>query len=97
MVDDDRYCIDVLTQISGVTRALQEVTLGLLDDHVRHSVHHAVRTSLTEGEAWLDELTSPCAARCVSGCPRASGLTVHLGKQPSGCRWPVGPRIPARR
>ncbi|MFD5395162.1 metal-sensing transcriptional repressor [Streptomyces sp. NPDC127097] len=37
MVDDDRCCVDALTQISAVTRALQEVALGLLDDHVRHA------------------------------------------------------------
>ena len=36
MVDDDRYCIDVLTQISAVQAALDKVALGLLDDHARH-------------------------------------------------------------
>jgi DNA-binding FrmR family transcriptional regulator len=36
MVDDDRYCIDVLTQISAVQAALDKVALGLLDGHVRH-------------------------------------------------------------
>ena len=38
MVEDDRYCIDVLTQISAVQAALDKVALGLLDDHVRHCV-----------------------------------------------------------
>ena len=38
MVDDDRYCIDVLTQISAVQAALDKVALGLLDDHARHCV-----------------------------------------------------------
>jgi DNA-binding FrmR family transcriptional regulator len=38
MVEDDRYCIDVLTQISAVQSALEAVALGLLDDHVRHCV-----------------------------------------------------------
>jgi DNA-binding FrmR family transcriptional regulator len=38
MVDDDRYCIDVLTQISAVQAALDKVALGLLDGHVRHCV-----------------------------------------------------------
>jgi DNA-binding FrmR family transcriptional regulator len=56
MVDDDRYCIDVLTQISAVTRALQEVALGLLDDHVRHCVTDAARSDPAAGEARLDEL-----------------------------------------
>jgi DNA-binding FrmR family transcriptional regulator len=36
MVDEDRYCIDVLTQISAVQAALDKVALGLLDDHARH-------------------------------------------------------------
>ncbi len=38
MVEDDRYCIDVLTQISAVQAALDKVALSLLDDHVRHCV-----------------------------------------------------------
>jgi DNA-binding FrmR family transcriptional regulator len=36
MVDEDRYCIDVLTQISAIQAALDKVALGLLDDHTRH-------------------------------------------------------------
>jgi DNA-binding FrmR family transcriptional regulator len=36
MVEDDRYCIDVLTQISAVQAALDKVALGVLDDHARH-------------------------------------------------------------
>lgn len=36
MIDEDRYCIDVLTQINAVRAALDKVALGLLDDHVRH-------------------------------------------------------------
>ena len=42
MVEEDEYCIDVLTQISAVTRALQGVALGLLEDHVRHCVADAL-------------------------------------------------------
>jgi DNA-binding FrmR family transcriptional regulator len=38
MVDEDRYCIDVLTQISAIQAALDKVALGLLDDHVKHCV-----------------------------------------------------------
>jgi DNA-binding FrmR family transcriptional regulator len=38
MVDDDRYCIDVITQISAVQAALDKVALGLLDEHARHCV-----------------------------------------------------------
>jgi DNA-binding FrmR family transcriptional regulator len=38
MVEDDRYCIDVLTQISAIQAALDKVALGLMDDHARHCV-----------------------------------------------------------
>ena len=38
MVDEERYCIDVLTQISAVQKAIDGVAIGLLDDHVRHCV-----------------------------------------------------------
>jgi len=41
MVDDDKYCIDILTQVSAVTRALQAVALGLLDEHMGHCVAQA--------------------------------------------------------
>ena len=38
MVDEDRYCIDILTQITAIQAALDKVALGLLDDHARHCV-----------------------------------------------------------
>jgi DNA-binding FrmR family transcriptional regulator len=41
MVEDDRYCIDVLTQISAIQAALDKVALGLLDEHARHCVMDA--------------------------------------------------------
>ena len=47
MIDEDTYCIDVLTQVSAVTKALQAVAVGLLDEHVRHCVKNAV----AEGDA----------------------------------------------
>ena len=58
MVEDDKYCIDVLTQVSAATRALQSVALGLLDDHLRHCVAGAVASG-DEGESarLLDEAT----------------------------------------
>src|SRR5215212_2734425 len=43
MVADDTYCIDVLTQVSAATKALQSVALQLLDDHLRHCVSNAVQ------------------------------------------------------
>lgn len=58
MVDDDRYCIDVLTQVSAVTRALEAVAMGLLDDHLAHCVKEAVAAGGTEGEAKLAEASA---------------------------------------
>jgi CsoR family transcriptional regulator, copper-sensing transcriptional repressor len=55
MVDDDRYCIDVLTQISAVQAALDKVALGLLDEHARHCVMGA-------GEAQQGEMTDELMA-----------------------------------
>ena len=45
MVEEDTYCIDVLTQVAAVTKALQAVSLGLLEDHVAHCVVDAARIS----------------------------------------------------
>jgi DNA-binding FrmR family transcriptional regulator len=42
MVEDDRYCIDVLTQVSAVSKALESVAFEVLDDHVRHCVTGAI-------------------------------------------------------
>jgi DNA-binding FrmR family transcriptional regulator len=42
MIEEDTYCIDVLTQVSAATKALQAVAVGLLDEHVRHCVRNAV-------------------------------------------------------
>ena len=42
MVEDDKYCIDILTQVSAATKALQSVALGLLEEHLSHCVTEAV-------------------------------------------------------
>jgi DNA-binding FrmR family transcriptional regulator len=44
MVEDDTYCIDVLTQVAAATKALQSVAVGLVDEHLRHCVANAVRS-----------------------------------------------------
>jgi DNA-binding FrmR family transcriptional regulator len=51
MVDEDTYCIDVLTQIASVTKALQGVGMGLLDEHIRHCVKDAAAASEGSGGA----------------------------------------------
>ena len=57
MVDEDRYCIDVLTQVSAATRALQQVALGLLGDHLHHCVLDAARSDPASADAKLDEVS----------------------------------------
>ena len=56
MVEDDRYCIDVLTQIAAVNAALRGVSVLLLDDHLRHCVRDAVRSE-ADGDAIVTEAT----------------------------------------
>lgn len=53
MIDEDQYCIDVLTQIASVSKALQSVGLGLLDEHLRHCVLHAAEQG--EGDEKIAE------------------------------------------
>jgi DNA-binding FrmR family transcriptional regulator len=55
MIEDDEYCIDVLTQIVAVTKALQGVGLGLLDEHLRHCVRDAAEESRAKGDAKVSE------------------------------------------
>jgi len=57
MVEGDRYCIDVLTQVSAATRALQQVALGLLDGHLRHCLMDAAGRGPEDSRAKLDELS----------------------------------------
>jgi len=61
MVDEDRYCIDVLTQVAAATKALEQVALGLLDDHVQHCVSAAARSSAEEGDVMLAEVSRAVA------------------------------------
>lgn len=61
MVDEDEYCIDVLTQVSAVTSALQSLSLGLLEDHLGHCVVHAARQGDAEAEAKVREATAAIA------------------------------------
>lgn len=58
MVEADTYCIDVLTQVSAATRALESVAVQLLDDHLRHCVAHAIQSDdATESDRIITEAT----------------------------------------
>jgi CsoR family transcriptional regulator, copper-sensing transcriptional repressor len=64
MVEDDKYCIDILTQVSAVTSALQSVALGLLEDHLGHCVTQAVAEGGDTADAKVRE-ASDAIARLV--------------------------------
>lgn len=64
MVEEDTYCIDVLTQVSAATKALQSVALKLLDDHLGHCVHDAIAQGGTDAQAKVAE-ASQAIARLV--------------------------------
>jgi DNA-binding FrmR family transcriptional regulator len=59
MVDEDTYCIEILTQISAATKALQAVAVGLLEDHLRHCVVQAARDG--DPDAKVKEATAAIA------------------------------------
>lgn len=61
MVEEDTYCIDVLTQVSAVTKALQAVSLGLVEDHLGHCVVQAAQSSDDEGQAKVREAADAIA------------------------------------
>ena len=61
MIEDDKYCIDVLTQISAVNNALQSVALGLLDEHLGHCVTRAVAEGGSDADDKLAEASAAIA------------------------------------
>ncbi|GIH49873.1 metal-sensitive transcriptional regulator [Microbispora rosea] len=64
MVDEDKYCIDILTQVSAANRALQAFALELLDEHMAHCVAEAVAKGGTEADVKIKE-ASEAVARLV--------------------------------
>ena len=64
MVDDDKYCIDILTQVSAATKALQAFSLELLEEHLAHCVVEAAQRGGPEADAKVRE-ASDAIARLV--------------------------------
>ncbi|MCH9668651.1 MAG: metal-sensitive transcriptional regulator [Actinomycetia bacterium] len=64
MIEEERYCIDILTQADALTKALQGVALALLDDHLRHCVREAAAAGGPAADAKLTE-ASEAIARLV--------------------------------
>lgn len=67
MIEGDEYCVDILTQINAVLGGLRNVSLGLLNDHVRHCVREGIASG--EGDQKVEELVS-AVARLVGGRTR---------------------------
>ncbi|MGI8491375.1 MAG: metal-sensitive transcriptional regulator [Acidimicrobiales bacterium] len=61
MVDEDRYCIQILEQVSAATKALQAIALELLEDHMAHCVSDAVRNGGDEAAEKLSEASAAIA------------------------------------
>ena len=61
MVEEEQYCIDILTQVSAMTKALESVALGLLDEHIAHCVVNAVKDGGEEAELKLKEASAAIA------------------------------------
>ena len=61
MVEEEKYCIDILTQVSAMTKALQAVSLGLLEDHLGHCVVDAARVGDREAAEKVKEATDAIA------------------------------------
>ncbi|KAA8886428.1 metal-sensitive transcriptional regulator [Nocardia colli] len=61
MVEEEKYCIDILTQVSAMTKALQAVAMGLLEDHISHCVVDAAVAGGPEAEAKIKEATDAIA------------------------------------
>ena len=64
MVEEDKYCIDILTQMAAVNKALHAVSIGLLEDHIAHCVVNAAHESQTSGnpEAVSEKIAEATAA-----------------------------------
>ena len=58
MIEEDTYCIDILTQVSSVNRALQSVAVGLVDEHLRHCVSGAIAAGADGADDMITEATA---------------------------------------
>lgn len=61
MIEQDRYCIEILDQVSAITKALQQVSLGLLHDHLEHCVVDAVQAGGPQAQEKIEEATAAIA------------------------------------
>ena len=90
MVEEDKYCIDILTQVAAATSALQSVALGLLEDHLGHCVAQATAEGGEVGAAKVRE-ASEAIARLVKSLPSRPARRRSPGSSPTGTDRPDGP------
>jgi hypothetical protein len=82
MVEDDQYCIDILTQVSAVTRALQTVALGLLEEHLGHCVAGAVAQGGDAATEKIKEAPTPSPAwSSPERVPQPQDVSDHEGRR----------------
>ena len=74
MVEDDRYCMDLLTQIGAVSKALESVALEVLDEHVRHCVKDALESGNKQAAAEKSEELQGLGGRCSSWPADLAGI-----------------------
>src|SRR3954469_1392278 len=79
MVEDEKYCIDILTQVSAMTKALQSVSLGLLEEHLSHCVVAAAQAGGPEADEKIREATE-AIARLV-GAPPTTAPPIREAKR----------------
>ena len=82
MVEEEQYCIDILTQVSAMTKALQAVRLGLLEEHVEHCVVDAARAGGPDGPE-----ARRSSARPTRPSPGSSGPERPAPLDPSSTPW----------
>ena len=99
MVEDDQYCIDILTQVAAATKALQAFSLELLDEHLEHCVVDAARRSPEEADEKVREASEAIARRGRSEAPGALRRPRQRGRGPDRPRerTPARPRGARRR
>lgn len=86
MVEEDKYCVGILTQVSAMTKALQTVALGLLEKQLAHRVINAVAEGGSEAEIKLKQASEAVArlVRSRSPTPRGRAANEHIqGRHPS--------------
>ena len=84
MVEDDRYCIDVLTQISAVTTALESLAFVILDDHVNHCVAGALASGILRPRR---RRAASSSRPCTASPARASGTRRPVWRRRAPARF----------